>query len=58
VAGSQLTFGTSATLPLTPGTWYYRVRGLDALLTGTKTSMSWSDPVRLVITKPQFRIIH
>lgn len=57
-AGSQLTSGTAATLPLTPGTWYYRVRGLDALLMGTKTALSWSDPVRLVVTRPQFRVVH
>jgi hypothetical protein len=57
-AGSQVTWGTAATLPLTPGTWYYRVRGLDGLLTGTKNALSWSDPVRLVVTKPQFRVVH
>src|SRR5439155_23787350 len=28
-AGNRFTWGTSLTLPLTPGTWYYRVRGLD-----------------------------
>jgi hypothetical protein len=56
-AGSQLTWGTSLTLPLTPGTWYYRVRGLDYLMTGSKPQMSWSDPVRLVVTKPRFRIV-
>jgi hypothetical protein len=56
-AGSQLTWGTSATLPLAPGTWYYRVRGLDYLLLGTKTAMSWSDPVKLVVTKPRFKIV-
>ena len=33
-AGSQLTWGTSLTLPLAPGTWYYRVRGLDFLMSG------------------------
>ena len=49
---------TSALLPLRPGTWYYRVRGIDALMTGTKTGLSWSDPVRLVVTKPRFKIVH
>jgi hypothetical protein len=57
-AGSQLTWGTSLTLPLSPGTWYYRVRGLDYLMTGSKPQMSWSDPVRLVVTKPRFRVVH
>ena len=57
-AGSQLTWGTSMTLPLSPGTWFYRVRGLDFLMVGTKPQMSWSDPVRLVVTKPRFRVVH
>ena len=56
-AGSKQTFATSLTLPLKPGTWYYRVRGLDSLMTGTKTGLSWSDPVRLVVTKPRFKIV-
>ena len=57
MAGSTITSATSVTLPLTPGTWYYRVRGLDAMLTGTKTALSWSDPVRIVVTKPRYRVI-
>jgi hypothetical protein len=55
--GSQTTWSTSATLPLSPGTWYYRVRGLDYLLMGLKPQMSWSDPVRIVVTKPRFRVV-
>jgi hypothetical protein len=57
-AGSQLTWATSLTLPLAPGTWYYRVRGLDYLMTGSKPQMTWSDPVRVVVTKPRFRVVH
>jgi hypothetical protein len=57
-AGSAQTWGTSVTLPLTPGTWYYRVRGLDYLMTGSKPQLTWSDPVQLVVTKPRFRVIH
>jgi hypothetical protein len=57
-AGSQLSWGTSLTLPLTPGTWYYRVRGLDFLLSGSKPQMSWSDPARIVVTKPRFKVVH
>jgi hypothetical protein len=56
-AGSQQTWGTSLTLPLTPGTWFYRVRGLDALMIGTRPQLSWSDPVKLVVTKPRFRVV-
>ena len=57
-AGSQLTWGTSLTLPLAPGTWYYRVRGLDFLMSGSKPQMSWSDPARVVVTKPRFKVVH
>ena len=56
--GTQQTVGTSATLPLTPGTWFYRVRGLDSLMIGTKPQMSWSNAVKLVVTKPRFRVVH
>jgi hypothetical protein len=56
-AGSQLTWGTSLTPPLTAGTWYYRVRGLDYLMTGSRPQMSWSEPVRLVVTKPRYRVV-
>ena len=58
IAGSGLTASTSALLPLKPGNWYYRVRGVDTLLAGTKTGLSWSEPVRLVVTKPRFKIVH
>jgi hypothetical protein len=56
--GTQFTWGTTLTLPLSPGTWFYRVRGLDFLMIGSKPQMSWSDPVRLVVTKPRFRVVH
>jgi len=58
IAGSGLTASTSALLSLKPGNWYYRVRGVDTLLAGTKTGLSWSEPVRLVVTKPRFKIVH
>jgi hypothetical protein len=53
----KFSWGTSSTVPLTPGTWYYRVRGLDYLAIGSKPQMSWSDPVRLVVTKPRFKVV-
>jgi hypothetical protein len=56
--GNQLTWATSLTLPVPPGTWYYRVRGLDLLMTGSKPQLSWSTPVKLVVTKPRFRVVH
>ncbi len=53
----RMTLGTSAVLPLKPGTWYYRVRGFSfALRTGAQ-EMSWSDPARIVVAKPKFRIV-
>jgi hypothetical protein len=45
-------------LHLTPGTWYYRVRGLDSLMTGSHPELSWSKPVKLVFSKPRFKIVH
>ncbi|MDQ2910287.1 MAG: hypothetical protein M3R39_04625 [Actinomycetota bacterium] len=57
-AGTQFTWGTSVSLPLSPGTWFYRVRGLDYQMTGSKPQMSWSDPVRVIVTKPRFRVVH
>jgi hypothetical protein len=57
-AGAGQTYSTAALLRLPPGTWYYRVRGIDVLMTGTKTGLSWSDPVRLIVTKPRFKILH
>jgi hypothetical protein len=55
-AKSVLTFGTSLTLPLSPGTWYYRVRGLDFSVP-TKQQMAWSSPVKLLVSRPTFRIL-
>ena len=52
-----LTTGTSAVLPLTPGTWYYRVRGFNWSLRTGAQQMSWSDPAKIVVAKPKFRII-
>ena len=58
VAGTQETYSTSLSLPLKPGTWFYRVRGLDSLMIGSKLELSWSNAVRLVVTKPRFRVVH
>jgi hypothetical protein len=56
--GSLVTPATSVMLHLTPGTWYYRVRGLDSLMTGSHPELSWSTPVKIVFTKPRFKIVH
>ncbi len=52
-----LTLGTSTVLPLKPGTWYYRVRGFNYALPTGAQQMSWSDPAKIVVAKPRFRVI-
>jgi hypothetical protein len=52
-----MAWGTSAVLPLTPRTWYYRVRGFDFSLPTNAQQMSWSDPSKIVIAKPKFRVV-
>ncbi len=37
---------------LAPGTWYYRVRGIDPYVPGPVKQMSWSAPVGITIAKP------
>ena len=54
-AGQMQTPATSALLPLTPGTWYYRVRGINPWLPGNK-KLRWSGPVRVQIAKPTFSV--
>ena len=55
--GAPLKTGaTSALLPLTAGRWYYRVRGLNPLLSG-RPEMTWSKAVTLKIAKPRFRVV-
>jgi hypothetical protein len=53
--GSLRTAATSALLPLSPGSWYYRVRGLnrDAV---SRPEMAWSVPMRLDIAQPVFTV--
>jgi hypothetical protein len=53
--GSALTYATSSVLQLTAGTWYYRVRGLNAAQVGTP-AMAWSAPVAVKVVRPTFRI--
>jgi hypothetical protein len=52
-----LVLGTSTVLPLKPGTWYYRVRGFNYGLPTGAQQMSWSDPARIVVAKPKFRVV-
>jgi hypothetical protein len=53
--GSTKTFATSAVLKMSPGLWYYRVRGLNAAQVGTP-AMTWSTPVAVKVARPTFQI--
>jgi hypothetical protein len=56
------TFGTSTLLEQggkgpSPGIWYYRVRGMDPFIPGALKQMTWSEPVQIIVAKPQYRIV-
>jgi hypothetical protein len=51
-----MTFSTSDVLPLSAGTWWYRVRGIDYNLPTGVQQMSWSDPEKLVVAPPTYKI--
>lgn len=53
----QITAGTSLVLPVTPGTWSYRVRGFDFLLPTGAQGMSWSDTERITVAPPTFVVV-
>jgi hypothetical protein len=52
-----MTLGTSVVLPLPAGTWWYRVRGFNINLPTGAQQMSWSDPSRIVVAKPKFKVV-
>ena len=54
--GNLYTYATSTTLPLKPGRWYYRVRGIDMTLPTGASTMAWSQKVGVVVAKPKFSI--
>ncbi|HEY3018470.1 MAG TPA: hypothetical protein VGJ23_06540 [Gaiellaceae bacterium] len=56
-APGTLTIGTSTVLPLKAGTWYYRVRGFNYTLPTGAQQMSWSDPAKIVVAKPKFKVV-
>jgi hypothetical protein len=53
--GHLRTPATSVVLPLSPGTWWYRVRGINESVPGNQ-KMSWSDATRILIAKPSFSV--
>jgi hypothetical protein len=54
-AGTLKTYATSATLPLKPGSWWYRVRGLNDSAVGSP-QLRWSVVQRMQITIPIFSV--
>ncbi|MFN8222928.1 MAG: hypothetical protein U0R50_06705 [Gaiellales bacterium] len=54
-SGTVKTFATSAILQLAPGTWYYRVRGLNQAQM-RRAEMAWSAPVAVKVAAPKFSI--
>lgn len=55
--GEKLTYATSALLPLEPGRWFYRIRGINFSLPGTARAMTWSKPVGLTVSTPTFTVV-
>ncbi len=51
------TYGTSATLPLKPGKWWYRVRGINLALPPGAQKMAWSPAVPVIVARPTFRVV-
>jgi hypothetical protein len=49
--------GTATTLPLKPGNWWYRIRGINSALPQGHQYMSWSPPLLLTVSKPRFRVV-
>ncbi len=49
--------GTATTLPLKPGTWWYRIRGLNSALPEGHQFMSWSTPLQIKVAAPKFRLV-
>lgn len=49
--------GTATTLPLKPGKWWYRVRGINAALPQGHQFMGWSSPLQLTVASPRFRLV-
>jgi hypothetical protein len=55
--GNLFTFSTSTTLNLTPGMWYYRVRGIDFSLPTAVPQMAWTNPVGVAVARPKFQLV-
>lgn len=49
--------GTATMLPLKPGNWWYRIRGINSALPQGHQFMTWSQPLQLAVAKPKFRLV-
>ena len=49
--------GTATILPLKPGSWWYRIRGINSALPQGHQFMGWSQPLHLKVANPKFRLI-
>jgi hypothetical protein len=47
--------GTATTLPLKPGAWWYRIRGINTALPTGHQFMTWSTPLQVSVAKPIFK---
>jgi hypothetical protein len=56
-AGSVTTPSTSALVNLTPGVWYYRVRGVDKTLPTKARGMTWSEPQYVKLLPKSFTVV-
>jgi hypothetical protein len=54
-AGHLMTQSTAAVLKLTPGLWYYRVRGMNSAQIGV-SGLAWSAPLAIKVARPTFRV--
>ena len=52
-----VTYATGAVLPLKPGTWYYRVRGLNLAMPKGAQALAWpEEPAKVIVARPQFKV--
>jgi hypothetical protein len=51
------TYATQTTLPLQPGSWYYRIRGIDLFVPPGAAQLAWSEKTPIVVAKPKFRVV-
>ena len=53
----DVTAGTSVSLPLKSGSYWYRVRGVDPAMPTGRQFMTWSTPLSITVAQPKFRLV-